>query len=694
MTADVRALPLMSKIVVFAVAGMVLVTMFARAQEIQDDPNLPADQLEATDATIQPPADEIGMADESEVARPVESESTDGEQSDVSMSRFGTVDLAVQDGDLSKILEMLSIQSRKNIIAGRDVAATVTANLYDVSFHEALDSILRVNGYGYIEEGNFIYVHPIDEIDRIKAAAKRVETRIFDLYYISATDADAVISPLLSGVGQTVPMGVVDDTFDPDVANNGSDSWAYSARLIVTDYPEVLEEAAGIIESIDVPPTQVLVEGTILTTKVVEENAWGVDWSIISSINFSDVMGGPLQTVNNLIDGAMTPPTTNALGGVSNVGKTADAGGFKFGVIKDHFALFLKALDEVADTTVIARPKVMCLNRQKAEILVGRRVAYLSTTQTETTTTQSVEYLDTGVHLVFRPFIAPDNMIRLELYPRLSDAEVRPIADINGNTVDVPDEVTSEIFANIRVRDGETLVLGGLFRESTAIKRDQVPLLGDIPIAGAAFTGQEDKIGREEIIFMLTPSIVRDERLWEAGKDGLEILDAVRVGTRSGLLPFSKTRMTSNYNRDALEAYRNGELDLALFYANNSLRLDSTQPEMHRLRSTFASESHDKAWESSIHERILQREMEFIPADTLNPEPTPDFDADEAPSHTLPAEPGPQVGAAKPASLNHDDIVRSLNESLAGTSFGSETTTDETESQATVASAESENGGE
>ncbi|MDG2423785.1 MAG: hypothetical protein P8M22_07390 [Phycisphaerales bacterium] len=661
----------MSKIVLFAVAGMVLVTMFARAQEIQDDPNRPADQLQPPDATLVPPADEIDMVGDAEAARDEQSSPVDADQADVSMSRFGTVDLAVQDGDLSKILEMLAIQSRKNIIAGRDVAATVSANLYDVSFHEALDSILRVNGYGYIEEGNFIYVHPIDEIDRIKAAAKRVETRIFDLYYISATDADAVVAPVLSGVGQTVPMGVVDNTFDPDSANNGSDSWAYSARLIVTDYPEILEKIAGIIESLDIPPTQVLVEGTILTTKVDESNAWGVDWSIISSINFSDIIGGPLQTVNNLIGGAMTPPTTNALGGVSNVGKTASEGGFKFGVIKDHFALFLRALDEVTDVTVIARPKVMCLNRQKAEILVGTRVAYLSTTQTETTTTQTVEYLDTGVHLVFRPFIAPDNMIRMELYPRLSEALPRPISDINGNVVDVPDERTSEIFANVRVRDGETLVLGGLFKESTSIKREQVPILGDIPIAGAAFTGQDDTVVREEIIFMLTPSIVRDERLWEAGKDGLEIMDAVRVGARSGLLPFSQTRMTSNYNRDALEAYRNGELDLALFYANNSLRIDAAQPEMHRLRSTFASEATDKVWEHSLHQRILMREMEFIPPNTLNPEPTPDFDTEEAPSHELPEDPGPEKQTAAPVQQGHDDIVLGLNASLAGASFGS-----------------------
>ena len=115
---------------------------------------------------------------------------------------------------------------------------------------------------------------------------------------------------------------------------------------------------------------------------------------------------------------------------------------------------------------------------------------------------------------------------------------------------------------------------------------------------------------------MLTPTVVQDERLWEEGRDSLEILDSVRVGTRSGLLPFSRDRMTSNYNRDSLEAYRNGELDLALFYANNSLRLDSMQPEMRRLRSSFSSEMSDEFREKMLHEKILEREMEYMPPDT------------------------------------------------------------------------------
>ncbi|MFB3139165.1 MAG: hypothetical protein ACE10B_08095, partial [Phycisphaerales bacterium] len=93
----------------------------------------------------------------------------DQENTDVNVTDYGTVDLAVQETDLSQVLQMLSIQSHKNIITSKSVSATVTANLYDVTFHEALDAILRVNGYGYLEEGNFVYIYTLAELAEMEA---------------------------------------------------------------------------------------------------------------------------------------------------------------------------------------------------------------------------------------------------------------------------------------------------------------------------------------------------------------------------------------------------------------------------------------------------------------------------------------------------------------------------------------------
>ena len=162
-------------------------------------------------------------------------------------------------------------------------------------------------------------------------------------------------------------------------------------------------------------------------------------------------------------------------------------GGLKAGIIQDHVGAFLKVLDEVVDTTVLARPRITCLNRQRAEVLIGTRYGYLSSTQTQTSTTQTVEFLDTGIQLIFRAFISPDGMIRMELMPSVSSAVLH---DDGGQQV--PDEVTQQLMTNVRCRDGETIILGGLFKESTSATRNQVPLLGDIPIIGAAFRGQVD----------------------------------------------------------------------------------------------------------------------------------------------------------------------------------------------------------
>ena len=516
----------------------------------------------------------------------------------VVVDEFGTVDLVVNETEVTQVLEMLAIQSRRNIIASNSVAGVVSANLYDVTFNEALESILRVNGYGYVEEGNFVYVYTIDELETIEKARRKTQSRIFELQYLSAADADEFVKPLLSSDGKAAFRGTVEAGFQPSMDDGGGDSYAWSSKLVINDYPDNLEAIGILLKELDTAPMQVVVEATVVQTKVDEDNEFGVDFTALSNINIGSITGGPLAAANNLISGSFG--TTNATAVTSGVGQTntAVSGALKAGVIKDHVGAFLRVLDQVVDTTVLARPRVTCLNRQRAEVLIGTRVGYLSTKQTETSTTQSVEFLDTGIQLVFRPFISPDGMIRLELRPSVSSAILR-----TDGGQSVPDEVTQQLMTNVRCRDGETIILGGLFRESTVITRNQVPILGDIPLIGGVFRGQDDQVDKEEIIFLLTPSIIPDERLWESGKDSLTIVESVRIGARSGLLPFSRDQITANYNRDALNAYRRGDLDRALYWTNLSLRTSKMQPEMLRLRENISDES------ESIWERDLLREL-------------------------------------------------------------------------------------
>ena len=539
---------------------------------------------------------------------------------DVVVDDFGTVDISVQDTDLAQVLQMLSLQSRKNIITSKRVSARVTANLYDVTFKEALDAILHVNGYGYIEQGNFIYVYTLEEIAELEKAARKTESRRFALEYLAAADAAEFVKPLLSDKGKLSFLGEVEKGFRPDDTSAGEDSWAYAAMLVVNDFPENVESITKLLGELDTPPQQVVVEATVVSTVVNEDNAFGVDFSVIANSDFTDFFN-PLAAVNDLIRGNNTPgarPTSPDQGFVPNnasveavtstVGNTAGPGGLKVGVIQGDVAVFLRVLDEVTDSTVLARHRVMALNRQRAQVLVGDRIAYLSTTQTETSTTQAVQFLDTGIRLVFRPFISSDGSIRMELYPSVSEARLRSSTGVRGTGQEIPDERTSEITTNVRMRDGQTLVLGGLFQEDTTISRSQVPWLGDIPIVGAAFSGQTDKITRREIMFLITPTIVHDQLVDAWSKQAEEFVDAVRVGARAGLLPFSRELMTGNQNHDAYAAFQAGDHETAMFHINNSLRINPNQPEIQKLRNQISSQSTELPTRS-LMDQILETEL-------------------------------------------------------------------------------------
>ncbi|MCI0676549.1 MAG: type II and III secretion system protein, partial [Phycisphaerales bacterium] len=376
-------------------------------------------------------------------------------------------------------------------------------------------------------------------------------------------------------------------------------------RLVVNDYPENLDAIAALLGNLDTPPSQVLVEATVLQTAVDESDAWGVDFTLLGDIDFID-FHTPLGAVNNLLDGddprtGVQPADNRAHVGTTSVGNTGGAGGLKIGVISNDIAVFLRVLDEVVDSQVLARPKIMALNRQRAEVLVGARIGYLSTTSTETTTTQSVQFLDTGIQLVFRPFISKDGMIRMELKPSVSEASLRSVTDATGSVVTIPDELTNQVTTNVRIQDGQTLVLGGLFKDQTSTTRRNIPILGDLPLIGPVFSGQDDRIERSEVIFLITPSIVHDEKLWAAGEEHLATVDSLRVGARAGLLPWSKDKVTSSYNQKAVDAYNAGQNDEALHHINKSLNVSPNQPEMIRLRETITGEK------ISFHERSLMQ---------------------------------------------------------------------------------------
>jgi type IV pilus assembly protein PilQ len=474
----------------------------------------------------------------------------------INVSAAGTVEMHVANASLATVLHVLSAESHRNIIATPGVTGTVTAHLYNVTFEEALDAVLVANQAGYREVGNFIYVYTNDELAKLAERESPPVSRVFSLFYISARDASAIVTPMLSQGGTAVAAPEPDKGLSSAKEEGGGESNARQSYLVVHDRPEVLERVAATLRELDVRPTQVLVEATILGVTLSDENSLGVDFTVVGGVDL-ELLGSTSTAVTNLNVGEL--PTDRFEKFNSNVTTdftgTVPDGGMTIGVIKDHVGVFVRALESISDAMVLANPKVLALNKQKAQVIVGRRDGYLTTTVTETQAIQTVEFLETGTQLIFRPFIGDDGYVRMELHPEDS------VGTVAGG---LPSEQTTEVTTNVIVRDGQTILIGGLFREVNSDGRSQIPVLGDLPVVGAAFRGRSDRTIRQEVIILLTVHIVKDQdRYAQAGEAARQDNERIRVGMRRHLMWTGRERLAQAHYRKALEQYTAGDLDKA-----------------------------------------------------------------------------------------------------------------------------------
>ena len=485
------------------------------------------------------------------------------DEAKVSYTDRGTIELHASERPLSEVLQLLALLGKCNIIASPAVNGTVTASLYDVELEEALDCILKANNAGFIKQGKFIYVYTLKELADILQEAP--VGRVFYLNYITAAEAKTVITPLLSDVGQAAVSPEPEDGIGSSADNGGGQSWAGVDYIFVLDRPAVLENIDAVLTRIDVRPRQVLMEATILRASLTDDNALGIDFSLVGGVDL-ELLGSTSNGITDLTLGQLPPERLELFNSNITTSFTGDVppGGVTIGVIKDHVAVFLRALEQVTDTSVIANPKILTLNKQKGQVIVGRRDGYLTTTFTDTVATQTIEFLETGTQLIFRPFIGDDGFIRVELHPEDSTGGV--------DSAGLPFEHTTEVTTNVVVRDGHTILIGGLFREVTTDTRSQVPILGDVPGLGTLFQSRQDSTQREEVIILLTVHVVKDDTAYaDASVRAMENIERMRVGLRAGLMWHGRERLAQRHYRRALEHVGAGQQDKALWDLNMAL---------------------------------------------------------------------------------------------------------------------------
>lgn len=532
----------------------------------------------------------------------------DGQEStgSVTVTTRGTFDLHAVNQPVRETLRQLASQSKRNIISTRAVEGDVTFDLYDVTLEEALNAIMVATGLTYIDQEGFIYVMTPDEKDEIIKSSMPRKTEVFTLYYLTAEDAQLLVQPALSDTAVITATPAAQTGIAASAENTGGDEHAAENLLVVTDYEANLKEVHRLLKNIDVRPKQVLIEATILSAQLDEDEALGVNMSILFN-----------QSFTSLINPAETPLDFLTQGGDANLGSGANIanaapqnlndpmGGFNsqltgnfpsdrpavsIGVLTDNVSAFIEAIEAIRDVTVIANPKLMIVNKQRGEILIGQRDGYLTTTVTETTAVQTVEFLESGTRLLVRPFVGRDGVIRMEIHPEDSDGEVVQVGTGTDAPV-LPNLRTTQVTSNIMVRDGRTIVIGGLFRDSITLDRQQLPGVGDVPVVGNAFRSTADSVERREIIILITPHIIdfpSAEAVSERLRDDVE---RYRIGARRGLQWWSRARMAENYYHWARRDMAKGNKDGAMWNVDMALTADPHYMDAIRLKEKLTGEA-------------------------------------------------------------------------------------------------------
>jgi type II secretory pathway component GspD/PulD (secretin) len=395
----------------------------------------------------------------------------------MSVNRNGRIDLIVRDTSLSKILALLAQTQHLNIVAANDIDALISITLRDVPVEEALTAILAVANYTWVKRDNIILVTSLTDAMNVPADVQGRQIQVFDLDFASAKEVSDSVTNFLSPAGKVTI-----------VQSDPADNRLTQERVIVEDLPESLARIAQFICQIDHPPRQVLIEAHVLQVNLDDNCKCGVNLDNLVRISGSTLN---IQTTGFAVENAPQAFLATLEGG--------DLGGV------------IELLQTTTDSKSLGSPKLLVLNEQQAEFQVGEKLGYRSTTTTETSTMESVQFLNVGVVLGVTPRITRDNRILMHVEPKVSTGDV-----VN----DLPNEKTTELHTDVILNDGQGMIIGGLIKETDSTTQQKVPYLGEVRGIGWLFRRTEVNKERVEIIIALVPRIQPYDDEWQAFEQG------------------------------------------------------------------------------------------------------------------------------------------------------------------------------
>ena len=440
-----------------------------------------------------------------------------------------------QDVEIRSVLDILAQFTDMNIVASDSVAGNITLRLINVPWDQALDIILKSKNLGKRENGNVILIAPSTELAEQEAkelqAQQAVEsyaplrTEYIRLSYAKAADVLTLISQ-----GNGSSGGNSNNNLGGTTTNNLEDNTTLlSSRgtvtvdertntLIIKDVGDSIENIRNLISKIDIPVRQVMIEARIVSATDSFSKEIGVRWGILSNgaaNNRSLLVGGSDQTLWDLKDFDVQTTTVNGqtvsypkydISRPDNLnvdlGVANPAGSIAFGLLglsDVMLDLELSALQADNRGEVISTPKILTADKQTAKVSSGTQIPYQEASASGATTTS---FKEAALSLEATPNITADGKIGLQLEIRNGT----PVRSIDGQVAIAEDSVST----NVIVEDGQTIVLGGVFKNSNTTGVSKVPFLGDLPYVGKAFRRDVRSNSKEELLIFITPKLIND----------------------------------------------------------------------------------------------------------------------------------------------------------------------------------------
>ncbi len=395
--------------------------------------------------------------------------------------RGESLSLNFQDVPVRSVLQVMADYAGINLVASDAVQGNITLRLQDVPWDQALELVLRSKGLGRRQEGNVLLVAPAAELaeqSRGERIGQELEAQLQPLSRALLPIHHAKASELVE---------LLQATLADDGILTGRGSLAVDARtntLIAHQPADRLAELRRLVAELDVPLRQVAIEARIVEANVDYEKSLGVRW------------GGPLYGETAQLGRDL----------FVDLGVDRATSGVGLGLLRAEVLLDLElsAMEKSGNGEIISQPKVVTGDKETARILKGTEVPYQETSKSGAT---SVAFREASLSLEVTPQITPDGKVIMAV--RVTKDEPDYVNALN----DVPPIRKNEVNARVRVADGETIVIGGVYSTTQNKVIDKVPFFGDLPYVGRLFRRDALQEKKSELLVFLTPRIMSDQAI-------------------------------------------------------------------------------------------------------------------------------------------------------------------------------------